>query len=156
MTASFIDTARIVCDRIYVTARCPSVCRSARLSYCTCHLSTAASCCLGFAAAGPAGRKYRSIAAATCRRSTVCSSKGEQFHVVSWRRKLKTDLLHNKYRKDACEFLELIHLVEHIPSPRLNVSLTASSKCANPNPPTLTFINSISSFLVHSLHNAHI
>jgi len=42
---------------------------------------------------GPAGRIYRSIAAAAARRiSTAFSSKCEQRHVVSRRRKLNTDL----------------------------------------------------------------
>ena len=48
----------------------------------------------GFAAVGPAGRRYRSIAAAAGRRSsTTFSSKCEQCRVVSWRRKLNTDLV---------------------------------------------------------------
>jgi len=47
-----IDTARIVCDRVYVSM--VTVRLSVRLSI----LSTAAAACSGFAAAGPAARKY--------------------------------------------------------------------------------------------------
>ena len=57
LTVGVIDTARIVC---------PSVCLS--------HLSPAAAACGGFSAVGPAGRRYRSIAArpalsSNCRRA---------------------------------------------------------------------------------------
>ena len=47
-----IDTARIVCDRVYVSM--VTVRLSVRLSI----LSTAATACSGFTAAGPAARKY--------------------------------------------------------------------------------------------------
>jgi len=40
---------------VCATARCPSICLS--------HLSAVATACGGFAAVGPAGRRYRSIAA---------------------------------------------------------------------------------------------
>ena len=49
--------------------------------------------CDWFAAVGPAGRRYRSIAAAARGRSTARRSRCGQFHVYSWRRKLSTDLL---------------------------------------------------------------
>ena len=68
----------IVCGRVYVTVRCPSV----RLS----QLSTAAAACGGFAAVSPAGRRYRSIAA-----WPAPSSKGGQCHIYSRRRRLNTD-----------------------------------------------------------------
>jgi len=46
-----------------------------------------------FAAVGPANRRCRSIAAAAKRcRSTAFSSKCEQCHAVSWRRRLNTGL----------------------------------------------------------------
>jgi len=51
-----IDTSRKVCDRVYVTIRCLSVCPS--VPSCV-----AGAACGGFAAVGPAGRRYRSIAA---------------------------------------------------------------------------------------------
>ena len=58
------------------------------------HHLAAARRCRGFAAVGPAGRRYRSIAAAAERRSsTAFCSKCEQCRVVSWRRKLNTDLV---------------------------------------------------------------
>ena len=44
---------------VHVTVRCPSVSPFVCLS----HLSTAAAACGGFAALGPAGRRYRSISA---------------------------------------------------------------------------------------------
>jgi len=47
-----IDTIRIVCDRVYVSM--VTVRLSVRLSI----LSTAATACSGFTAAGPAARKY--------------------------------------------------------------------------------------------------
>jgi len=50
----FTDTACILCDRVYVTIRCPSVCLS---SFARC------SACGGFAAVGPAVGRYRSTAA---------------------------------------------------------------------------------------------
>ena len=53
------------------------------------HHAAASRGCGGFAAVG---RRYRSIAA----RSALSSECG-QFHVVSWRRKLNTDLLTSKY-----------------------------------------------------------
>ena len=99
----FIDTTRIVCCRVYVTVWRPSVCLCP-----TSHLLTAVAACGGFAAVGPAGGGHRSIAARrVCSRrgrlsiricsgatgsSTAVSSKCEQCHVVSWRRKLNTDL----------------------------------------------------------------
>jgi len=68
------DTAGVVFGRVYVTARCPSVC----LSVCLSRRSTAAAACDGFAAVGPAGRRYQSIAA-----RPALSSNCEQCHVVS-------------------------------------------------------------------------
>ena len=62
-------------------------------------LSTASAACIGFAAASPAGRRYRSIAA---RRPAPSSngaaaaapcSEGEQCHTYSRQRRLNTDLL---------------------------------------------------------------
>jgi len=85
-----VDTARIVCGRMYVTVRCPSVCPSACLIYPPLRRRVAA--------VGPASRRYRSTAAAARRHSnmahssTALGSKCEQCHVVSWRRKLNTDL----------------------------------------------------------------
>ena len=51
-----IDTACIVCGKVYVTAWCLSFCLSFQLS-------TAVAACGEFAAVGPAGRRYRSTAA---------------------------------------------------------------------------------------------
>ena len=42
-----------------------------------CHLSTAAHRCSGFAAVGPAGRRYRSIAAAAGRRSSTAARRSK-------------------------------------------------------------------------------
>ena len=60
-------------SRVYETDERPSVCPSHR--------------CGGFAAVGPAARRYRSIAA-----RPALSSKCEQCRVASRRRKLNTDL----------------------------------------------------------------
>jgi len=65
-------------SRVYVTTRCPSV----RPTVCLSHSRTAA-VCSGFAAVGPAARRYRSIAARPAR-----SSKCGQCHVCGRRRKL--------------------------------------------------------------------
>jgi len=68
-----------------------SVRPSVRLTVCLSRLSTAAAACGGFAAVGPAGRRYRSIAARPTppqqrrRSSTAVSSKGEQCHAVGGR-----------------------------------------------------------------------
>jgi len=69
------------------------------VSVCLSH-SPAAATCGGFAAERRAGRRYRSTAAAAgrpaaaaLRRSTALSGEREQCHVVSRRRKLKTDSL---------------------------------------------------------------
>ena len=89
-----IDTVRIVCDRVYETIFRASAC----LSACLCHLSTAACHCSGFAAVGRRAKDIdRSTAAATGRRSstTLSSSKCEQCHAVSRRRKLDRDWLHH-------------------------------------------------------------
>jgi len=78
--------------RVYVTVRDRSVCLS--------HQSTAAAACGEFAAVGPAGGRYRSIAA-----RPALSSKCDQCHVVSWRTKLNTDLftlLLRSSRKAQC------------------------------------------------------
>ena len=64
----FVDTAPIVCGKVYVTVRCPSVCPSVCLS----QLSTAAAACGGFASVGPADRIY-SV-------STDCCTAGAQQH----------------------------------------------------------------------------
>jgi len=63
----------------------PSVCPRVRL-FVSYH-SAAARPCGGFAALGTTGRRYRSIAAWPAR-----SSNCKQCHVVSWRRKLNTEL----------------------------------------------------------------
>ena len=66
-TPLIIAAAGIVCGRVSVTLRCPSDCL---------FHSPAAVVCGGFAAMGPAGRRYRSIAAVVVRRSsTVFGSK---------------------------------------------------------------------------------
>jgi len=70
--------------RVYVTLRCPSVCLF--------HLSTCAAASGGFAAVGPACGRYRSIAARPAHSSTAVSSKCEQCHVCSRRRRLSSDL----------------------------------------------------------------
>jgi len=70
--------------RVYVTLRCPSVCLF--------HLSTSAAASGGFAAVGPACGRYRSIAARPAHSSTAVSSKCEQCHVCSRRRRLSSDL----------------------------------------------------------------
>ena len=64
------------------------------MSVCLSQLSTAASACGGFAAVGPADRRYRSIAArpAGAQQQGRRSSNGEQCHVYSRRRRLDTDL----------------------------------------------------------------
>ena len=64
-----------------------ALCNSA-LSAC---LSPTACCWGGFAAVGPVGRRYW-LTAAGCSR-TAFSSKCKQCHIVSWHRKLNTDLL---------------------------------------------------------------
>ena len=61
---SLIDAVRVVCGRVYVTVRCPSIYLAVCLSVCLSHPSTAAAACGGFAAVGPAERRCRSIAAA--------------------------------------------------------------------------------------------
>ena len=61
-----IGTAGIICGRVYVSARCPSVCVFI--------LSTAAAACGGFAAVGPAGRRYRSTAAAAAARRSAANA----------------------------------------------------------------------------------
>ena len=67
-------------SRVYETAGRPSVCLSRH--------SAAAPRCGGFAAVGPAGGRYRSIAAARPARRSNC----EQCRVVSGRRQLNADL----------------------------------------------------------------
>jgi len=79
-TSPVAHTAR----RVYVTLRCPSVCLF--------HLSTSAAASGGFAAVGPACGRYRSIAARPAHSSTAVSSKCEQCHVCSRRRRLSSDL----------------------------------------------------------------
>jgi len=81
-------------SRVYVTVRCLSVRPSVCPSVCLCRHSPAALRCCRFAAVCPASRRYRSIAARRwARSSTAHGSKCGQWHVVSWRRKLNTDLL---------------------------------------------------------------
>ena len=74
---------------------------SIRPSVCLSHHSTAAMACGGFAAEHSLGRKYRLTVVADGRLTTAChyrgrsmalSSKCEQCHFDSWRRKLSTDL----------------------------------------------------------------
>jgi len=85
----FIDTARTVCGRASVTIRCLSVCPSVRPI-----LRRSFGVFGGFAAVGPAGRRYQSTAARrVCSRrgrlsihihsSTAVSSKCEQCRVYS-------------------------------------------------------------------------
>ena len=72
--------------RVYVSVGCPSVCPSGCPSIGRAHSSkSAAAGCSGFAAVGPAGRRYRSTAA---RRAAAAAGKCGQCHVVSVRRKL--------------------------------------------------------------------
>ena len=78
----------VVCGRVYVTVRRPSVRPSVRLS----QLLTAAAACVGLAAVGPAGRRYRS------RSSTARSSKREQCHVCSRRMEGSEHRLGNRVR----------------------------------------------------------
>ena len=78
----FTDTARIACDRLYVTVRCLFVCLSVPSID---HGSSVrrACCCVPRCQATSIdcySRRWRS--------STVVSSKCEQCHVVSWRMKL--------------------------------------------------------------------
>jgi len=93
-----IDCADIVCGRVCVTLWCVSIC----LSVCPIHqlLQQRGR----FAAVGPVHGRYRSIAAwhvcgRCCRLlihihiSMAVCSKCEQCYVVSWHRKLNTDLL---------------------------------------------------------------
>jgi len=69
--SAVIDTAFTICVRVYV-----SVCLSVRLSVPSC--ATAAACG-GFAAVGPAGSRYRSIAA-----RRVCSGRSRlSIHIHS-------------------------------------------------------------------------
>jgi len=81
-----INTVCLVCGARYMqrSGVRPSVCPSVRLSVCLSHRSTAAVACCGFAAGLPAGRRYRSTAAAR-RRSCKC-------HVYSRRCMLNADL----------------------------------------------------------------
>jgi len=80
MRTHFIDTARIVCGEGFMELS------GVRPSVCPTHNSAAARRGGGFAAVGPAARRCRSIAA----RPTL-TSRCEQCHVVSRRRKLETD-----------------------------------------------------------------
>ena len=86
-TAVFSTCARkhalltlLACGGVYITIRCPSVCLS--------HLWLLQQ----FAAVGRVGTRYRIdrlLQQATAPGRTEVSSKCEQCHVVSWRRKLK-------------------------------------------------------------------
>ena len=74
-----VKTAHIVCSRVCIMVRCLSVCLS--------HLSNDACCCSGFAAPGPAGRRYRLMAAAAAQRSAAnASSVALSADVGSWTR----------------------------------------------------------------------
>ena len=73
-------------NRVYETVRCPSVCPSVCLSQHGPRPQQQTRCCR-LAAVDPAGRRYRSIAAAAAAECGQC-------HVVSVRRLLNTDLLH--------------------------------------------------------------
>jgi len=84
-----VGTACIVCCRVYVTVQCLSVCLS--------HLLITAAVCGRFAAVGPTYRRYWSTAA-----RLVLSRNCEQCHVVSWCRKLNTDLLQFEYTDKIC------------------------------------------------------
>jgi len=68
---------------IKLSSICPPVC----LSICLSHQLAATLHCSGFAAVGPATRRYRSIAA-----QPALSTECKQCHVNSWCRKLSTDL----------------------------------------------------------------
>jgi len=88
-----IDTARIVCDRVYVTAGCPSV-----PSVCTSYRALqqrAAGLLLSAQLAGEIPRLLHGRGSRQQRRrnSTALSGKREQCHVPSRRRRLNTDLL---------------------------------------------------------------
>ena len=96
---SITDTARIyACSRCYVTVRFPFACLSVCLSVPS--IPTAAAACGGFAARRPASRRYRSIAARRVYSSTAVSSKCEQCHVYSRRRRLDTDLYRTSATKE--------------------------------------------------------
>jgi len=72
-------------SRVYVTVRCLSVCLP--------QLFTTAAVCSRFAAVGPMGRRFQSIAAQLAPRSMVLSSKSDQYHVFSCHRRLYSDLI---------------------------------------------------------------
>ena len=67
----------------------------------------------------PAGRRYRS----TANRSTAFSSKCEQCHVVSWRRKLNTDW----FASFLCFSSNCLH---HAAQPRPSAACTENEKTA--------------------------
>jgi len=84
----FINFARIACLPHGLCNGTVSV----RPSVCLSSLSTAAAACGGFAAVGPTGRRFQSIAARRvcsrlsmhiCSGGTALNSKREQCHVVS-------------------------------------------------------------------------
>jgi len=74
----YIGTARTVCGTVYATTRCPSVC-----------LPAPSAACSGFAAGRPASRRCWWTAVGC----TALSSKCEQCHAYSRRRRLNTDRL---------------------------------------------------------------
>jgi len=90
-SSQIIVTARTAYGRVYVTVWCPSV----RLSVCLSQLSTAAAVCGGFAAVGPADRRYRSIAVRLAPSSNGAAAENapQQCHVHSRRRRLSKNLL---------------------------------------------------------------
>ena len=100
-SALVIDTACIVCGAgsMKLSGVRPSVCLSVCPTTSVPSLA-AARRCGGFAAVGPAGRRYRSIAA-----RPALSSNCEQCHVVSGRRKLNRRVY--SFRRWRIQYLDV-------------------------------------------------
>ena len=102
LTLSAMNAEHARSVKLEPTSVCLSVCLSVSLSLCLSvslsvrpfHHPAATRRCGGFAAVGPAARRYRSTAALP-----ALSSKCGQCHVVSWRSELNTDLLYRMGQK---------------------------------------------------------
>ena len=95
-----IGTARIICDRVYVTVRCPSVCSFVYPSY-----RSLQQCASGLLLSAPRARDINrllhgaSADGAAAFRSTSVTAAGDQRQIravshLQRRRKVKTDLLY--------------------------------------------------------------
>ena len=98
----------VMCSKVYAIVRRPSVCPS-----CLSRSPAARRCCR-FAAVGPAGRRYRLIAAAaelhssTAHSSTGCVGECGQCHVLSWPEKLNTDV----FPRQSCNGWDVWHCLQ--------------------------------------------